>query len=194
MKPIIISGKIGSGKSTLCKLFEKKGYSIIYSDLVAKKLIQHSPEIQEKLIKYFSIDLLDNGVLSFDKLRDTLCSSRKNKEIIDSIVHPIFFKELRIILKKTSNKKIIIEIPLIETCKSLEIEYTLVFVKTNKKIRESRYLHKNRSSRDIFNKLNSFQKKTNSSIQIADYIITNNDSMNELVFKFNQLYGNLNNE
>ena len=94
MKPIIISGKIGSGKSTLCRLFQEKGYLIIYSDLIAKKLIEDSREIQDELIKCFDTDVVDNGVISLNKLRSILCMSRKNKGIIDSIVHPIFFKEL----------------------------------------------------------------------------------------------------
>ena len=194
MKLIIISGKIGSGKSTLCKLFDKKGYLIINSDLMAKELIQDSPKIQKKLIEYFDSDIFDNGVLSINKLRDVLCSSRKNKEVIDSIVHPVFFKQLNKILQKPINNKIVIEIPLIETCQSLDVEYTLVFVNTDKEIRESRYLLKEGSDKDIFNKLNSFQKNTSSSMKIADYNITNNDSMDELVSQFNQLYESLDHE
>ena len=194
MKPIIISGKIGSGKSTLCRLFQEKGYLIIYSDLIAKKLIADSREIQDKLIKYFDTDVVDNGAISLNKLRSILCMSRKNKEIIDSIVHPIFFKELHRILQISSNNKIVVEIPLIETCKSIEVEYTLVFVNTNKEVRESRYLINNEDDRDIFNQLDSYQTNSSASMKIADHIITNNDTMDELVLKFNQLYENLNYE
>tara|TARA_B100001778_G_scaffold51326_1_gene38508 strand:- start:2781 stop:3365 length:585 start_codon:yes stop_codon:yes gene_type:complete len=194
MKPIIISGKIGSGKSTLCRLFQEKGYLIIYSDLIAKKLIADSREIQDKLIKYFDTDVVDNGAISLNKLRSILCMSRKNKEIIDSIVHPIFFKELHRILQISSNNKIVVEIPLIETCKSIEVEYTLVFVNTNKEVRESRYLINNEDDRDIFNQLDSYQINSSASMKIADHIITNNDTMDELVLKFNQLYENLNYE
>jgi len=194
MKLIIISGKIGSGKSTLCRLFQEKGYLIIYSDLIAKKLIADSREIQDKLIKYFDTDVVDNGAISLNKLRSILCMSRKNKEIIDSIVHPIFFKELHRILQISSNNKIVVEIPLIETCKSIEVEYTLVFVNTNKEVRESRYLINNEDDRDIFNQLDSYQTNSSASMKIADHIITNNDTMDELVLKFNQLYENLNYE
>ncbi len=194
MKPIIISGKIGSGKSTLCRLFQEKGYLIIYSDLIAKKLIEDSREIQDELIKCFDTDVVDNGVISLNKLRSILCMSRKNKGIIDSIVHPIFFKELHRILQISSNNKIVVEIPLIETCKSIEVEYTLVFVNTNKKVRESRYLINNEDDIDIFNQLDSYQTNSSSSMKIADHIITNNDTMDELVLNFNQLYENLNYE
>jgi len=94
MKPIIISGKIGSGKSTVCKLFEKKSYKVINSDSIAKKLITQNPKIQKSLIEKFNGLILENNTLSLNKLRSLLCSSRENKEIIDSIVHPVFYKEL----------------------------------------------------------------------------------------------------
>ena len=39
MQLIIISGKIGAGKSTLSKCFQRKGYHYINSDMFAKELI-----------------------------------------------------------------------------------------------------------------------------------------------------------
>ena len=122
-----------------------------------------------------------------------MCASKRNKEIIDSIVHPSVFDELHKIINE-SNDKIIIEIPLIETCNSLKVEYTLVFVNTNREIRQSRYLLDKNSDEDIFNKLDNYQTNTTLSINIADHVITNNDSMDELIIEFNQLYENLKNE
>ena len=50
MTPIIISGKIGSGKSTVCKLFEDHGYMSISSDVMAKDLIRTNEVIKKSLI------------------------------------------------------------------------------------------------------------------------------------------------
>ena len=64
---------------------------------------------EQELIKHFEDDVLDNGNISTSKLRDILCASKRNKEIIDSIVHPSVFDELHKIINE-SNDKIIIEI------------------------------------------------------------------------------------
>ena len=168
MKPIIISGKIGSGKSTVCKLFEKKGYIIINSDSIAKRLITQNPKIQKSLIENFNGLILENNTLSLNKLRSLLCSSRENKEIIDSIVHPVFYDELNELVSNSTNHKTVIEIPLIETCSMLNMEYILVFVKTNRGIREKRYLLREDSDKNIFDKLNKYQ--TNTTISILSLI------------------------
>ena len=61
-------------------------------------------------------------------------------------------------------------------------------------IREKRYLLREDSDKNIFDKLDKYQINTSHSIKISDYIIDNNDNMDELVINFNQLYKYLKNE
>ncbi len=98
------------------------------------------------------------------------------------------------LVNNSTNHKTVIEIPLIETCSMLNMEYILVFVKTDREIREKRYLLREDSDKNIFDKLDKYQINTSHSIKISDYIINNNDNMDELVTNFNQLYKYLKNE
>ena len=194
MKPIIISGKIGAGKTSLCKLFEKKNYLIINADTIAKDLIRKDKRIQKELIETFGVNIIEEKLISFNKLRKILCSSKKNKDAIDGIVHPVFYDKIHKIISSSKDKKIIIEIPLIETCKLLKVDHILVFIKTDKEKRRSRYLVKNRSGNDIFEKLNKLQTNTDLSINISDHAISNDGNIDELIINFNELYRNINNE
>ena len=193
MKPIVISGKIGSGKSTICKLFEDHGYMSISSDMMAKDLIRTNEVIKKSLIELFGADIIHKDDISLKKLRSILCSSEENKRIIDAIVHPVFYRELNIVI--SSNKdKLVIEIPLIETCHHIDTDYTLVYIETDKDIRKHRFLEKKDTDENIFESLNELQKIKHSSSIDHKYTIFNNGSLNDLEDSFNKLYEELNNE
>ena len=193
MKPIVISGKIGSGKSTVCKLFEDHGYIVISSDMMAKKLIRTNETIKKKLIESFGADIIHKDDISLKKLRSILCSSEENKRMIDAIVHPVFYRELNIVI--SSNKdKLVIEIPLIETCHHIDTDYTLVYIETDKDIRKHRFLEKKDTDENIFESLNELQKIKDLSSIDHRYTIFNNGNIDDLEDSFNKLYEELDNE
>jgi dephospho-CoA kinase len=193
MKPIVISGKIGSGKSTICKLFEDHGYMSISSDMMAKDLIRTNEVIKKSLIESFGADIMHKDDISLKKLRSILCSSEENKRVIDAIVHPVFYRELNIVIS-SSNDKLVIEIPLIETCHHIDTDYTLIYVETDKDIRKHRFLEKKDTDENIFESLNELQKIKDLSSIDHKYTIFNNGNINDLEDSFNKLYEELDNE
>ena len=187
MQLIIISGKIGSGKSTLSRYFQKKGYHYINSDILAKNIIQNNKYIIDKLNKEFNI--LDNEeIISLKKLKIILLSSEENKDKINSIIHPSFYKALNLILEKSSNNKIVLELPLIETYGNIKYNLKIVTVKTKLKIRKQRYLVKPNSKAKDFIILNKYQKSSEYYEKYSDYVISNNDTIEILQTRFNKLY------
>jgi len=193
MKPIVISGKIGSGKSTVCKLFEDHSYITISSDLMAKDLIRSNKTIRESLIKSFGADITHKNEISSNKLRSILCSSKENKEIIDAIVHPVFYKELNKVIS-CNDDKLVIEIPLVETCHHIDTDYILVYIEADEYIRKHRFLEKKGSDVNVFNNLDKLQKTKYLSMIDQKYTIFNNGSLNDLRDSFNQVYEELDNE
>ena len=193
MKPIVISGKIGSGKSTVCKLFEDNGYITISSDLMAKDLIRSNKTIRESLIKSFGADIIYKNKISSNKLRSILCSSKENKEIIDAIVHPVFYKELNKVIS-CNNDKLAIEIPLVETCHQIDTDYILVYIEADEYIRKHRFLEKKEVDVNVFNNLDKLQKTKYLSTIDQKYTIFNNGSLNDLKDSFNKVYEELDNE
>ena len=193
MKPIVISGKIGSGKSTVCKLFEGHGYIGISSDTMAKDLIRTNKVIKKKLFESFGADIIHEDIISLKKLRFILCSSEENKRIIDAIVHPVFYRELNTVIS-SCNDKLLIEIPLIETCHHIDTDYTLVYVETDKDIRKQRYLERKGTDANVFESLDELQKIKDLSSIDDKYTIFNNGSSNDLESSFNKLHKELDNE
>ena len=82
MKRIAITGGIGSGKSYVCHLLEKRGISIYDSDAAAKRLMRTSVELRRQLAELIGPDLSKAAVARF------LLASEANALAIDDIVHP----------------------------------------------------------------------------------------------------------
>jgi dephospho-CoA kinase len=187
MQLIIISGKIGSGKSTLSKYFQKKGYHYINSDILAKDIIQNNKYIIDKLNKKFDI-LDDKKLVCLKKLKNILLASKENKDRINSIVHPFFYEELNLMLEKSSEKKIVLELPLIETSGNIKYNSKIITIKAKLEIRKKRYLSKSTSKSKDFTVLNKYQKSSEYYEKYSDYVISNNDTIEILQTRFNKLY------
>ncbi|MFW6157462.1 MAG: dephospho-CoA kinase, partial [Balneolaceae bacterium] len=83
-----VTGGIGSGKSTVCKTFQRLGAKWINADKLAKDLMTEDPELKAQIIKEFGTDAYRrNGLLN----RAFLAKEAFNKgrvEALNRLVHP----------------------------------------------------------------------------------------------------------
>lgn len=87
MKVIGVTGGIGSGKSTVCKIFETLGVPIFYSDNVSKSILFSKP-VQEEVIQLFGNDIMDDGTLSRQKLAELVFSNEDSLSQLTQLLHP----------------------------------------------------------------------------------------------------------
>lgn len=85
---IAVTGGIGSGKSYVCRLLEKRGCSIYDCDNAAKRIISSSVEIQSKLKNVVGENLYTGKTLNKAVLSQFLLASDANTKIINNIIHP----------------------------------------------------------------------------------------------------------
>ncbi|MFI3167909.1 MAG: dephospho-CoA kinase [Bacillota bacterium] len=85
---IAITGNIGSGKSTVMAMLEKRGYKTLSAD----KFTQNAYLVaQEKLIHAFGDGIIESGEISRKNLSQVAFSSEKNLQKLNQIMHPIIF-------------------------------------------------------------------------------------------------------
>lgn len=63
MMKVGITGGMGSGKSTVCRLFAQKGIAVYDSDAAAKRLMQEDGALRRQLAGRFGEGTFRNGVL-----------------------------------------------------------------------------------------------------------------------------------
>lgn len=90
MKIVGLSGGIGSGKSTIAKMFNILNIPVYNSDERAKYLMKSNNFIIESLKKEFGENVyLKNGEINKPFLSKMVFNNIKTREIINTIVHPI---------------------------------------------------------------------------------------------------------
>lgn len=89
-----ITGGIGSGKSTICRVFQLLGVPVFEADIEARKLMTTSSEIKTGLIDLFGNDIYtQNGALDRKKLAGIIFSDKLQLEKVNALVHPVVRSE-----------------------------------------------------------------------------------------------------
>lgn len=88
MKIVGLTGGIGSGKTTIAKMFEELGVPVYYADIEAKKLMQNSVSLRKKIIALFGEEAYSNNGLNRTYIAKIVFNDRKKLEQLNALVHP----------------------------------------------------------------------------------------------------------
>lgn len=100
-----ITGGIGSGKTTACKIFESLGVPVYYADDEAKKIMD-TVEVTKKIVDTFGKSILSNSnTIDRKKLGAIVFSDKQKLELLNSIIHPAVGKHYEDWTNQHSNDK-----------------------------------------------------------------------------------------
>ncbi len=88
MLRIGITGGLGSGKSTVARIFETLGIPVYYADDAAKKIMNENADLQKKIKENFGEQSYQNGILDRDHLSSVVFKDPGKLTLLNSIVHP----------------------------------------------------------------------------------------------------------
>ena len=114
MLKIGLTGGIGCGKTTVSNLFSALHVPIIDADDIAHDLVKPGSYALIEIIKVFGNDyLLPDGQLNRTKLRELIFTNTHAKQQLETIIHPLIFKEIKAKLQRLNHAYCIISIPLL---------------------------------------------------------------------------------
>lgn len=93
MLKIGITGGIGSGKSTVAKVFEVLGIPVYYADDAAKQLMNKDENLKEKITKQFGNQVYTDGKLNRTYLSEIVFNNPEKLALLNSLVHPATLKD-----------------------------------------------------------------------------------------------------
>lgn len=93
MLKIGITGGIGSGKSTVAKVFEVLGIPVYYADDAAKRLMNTDEELKVKIQLQFGNEVYTNKQLNRKRLAEIVFTSPEKLALLNALVHPATLKD-----------------------------------------------------------------------------------------------------
>jgi dephospho-CoA kinase len=176
-----LTGGIGSGKSTVAKLFEVLGVPVYNSDLRAKEMY-YKPEVKEQVIRLLGTNAYDeNGKLNAQHISSIIFRDSQILHKVNGIIHPAVDGDFREYVANHSDQKIVLKESalLFETGIYKKLD-KVILVTSPLELRIARVQSRdNISEAEVIKRINH-QLPDEEKIPISDFVIKN-DEMTGLI-------------
>ena len=164
---IAVTGKIGSGKSTVADILKDLGYYVFESDKEVDKLFNNN--ITKKKIKklFWKIKNLINKDGSINKtlLGDYVFSKKNELRKLENLIYPLLNKERKKFINSKQMEKILFfDIPLLFQKKLFSDYNFIIYLHVKEEIQRERVLRRKKMNKDKFEKILEAQ-----SFNLKDY-------------------------
>ena len=193
MKIIGLMGGVGSGKSTVADILEKKyGAHLIITDDIAKKLYEKGEESYQKIVSYFGTGILNkDGEINRKKLSEIVFADKDKLEKLNSFVHPLVMqcviKEIDEIKTTNEHRPKEKQVPyiVIETALLIEAGYrdlcdTVWYVAVEEEVRKQRLMNIRGYSEEKISAILKNQMSDKDFSDNCDKILYNNGELYDL--------------
>lgn len=195
MKWVGLTGGMGTGKSTVGRMIEDRGFWVLSADSLVHELLARDAAVQEQIIKAFGPELVEeDGKISRERLAKIVFTDPARLAELEQILHPEvrrLAQQRRQQAEAQGQRIAFYEVPLLFE-KRLEGDFDAVVVVTCSPAEQRLRLIEQRklSVTDIENRL-AQQIDVETKIRRADYVIENRGSLSDLARAVEQFLADL---
>lgn len=196
-KVIVITGSIGTGKSTAVNILKSFGFKVLDSDKIVHEGYNKGSELYNKVVKRFGKEILnDDESINRQKLGKIVFNDAESLKSLNEIVHAyVINKLMRGVEEPRDEEVIFLDIPLIHENLQIEKEYGLkydeiwliyVSLEIQKDRLRQRAIKENKNPDDVLNIINK-QIPIDEKVAMSDEVIDNEGTIEELEAKIKEL-------
>ena len=189
MFTVALTGGIASGKSAVAELFSQHHITIIDTDIIARNCVLPNTTAYQNIIKHFGKTILQaNGNINRALLKKIIFNDKSERLWLESLLHPLIQECVKVQVQQAKTAYCIIVIPLLAETHSADQYNRICVVDANEKIQEQRLLKRDNIDNQLAQAILKNQASRQQRLTIADDIITNNGSLDELKEQINKLH------
>lgn len=172
-KIVGLTGGIGSGKTTVAKMFENLGVPIYIADLEAK-VITNQPKTLKLIEKQFGSTVIENGKLNRTAVAQIVFNNPEKLKQLNSIIHPLVAEHFKEWINKNKDQIFVIKETaiLFETNSHLSCDFVItVSAPIDTRINRVQ-IRDNSPKEEIMKRINN-QWSDEQRIPLSDFVINN---------------------
>lgn len=175
MLRIGLTGGIGSGKSTVARIFSVLGIPVYDADSASKRLMNEDEVIKKAIIHSFGSESYSDGRLNRKCLSNQAFSDPKKAGLLNSIVHPATIKDAEEWMKQQDAPYLIKEAALIFESGSNQFLDKVIGVSSPVSLRIERTMKRSGSTAEQVKERINLQMDEDKKMALCDYIIVNDE-------------------
>jgi dephospho-CoA kinase len=178
MIKVLVTGAIGSGKTTFSRLLAGSDWLYVPADELVRELYAQNPQIVDQIAIAVDADVRDSGGSSLDtaKLASLIFQNQAKREVVEGIVHPEVQKLLNSKIAESSAPVLIYENAVVRTIEATLDFDVVIKVDSNSVVRMNRLVAKGMPADDAENRISV---QAAEELVIADAWLVLNDGSTE---------------
>ncbi len=175
MQKIGITGGIGSGKTTVAKVFEQLGIPVYHADYWAKEIMNTEPLVVERLKELFGNSIYDSAGKADRKRIAEIVFANKNKlNELNSVIHPAVWLHGENWMKQHEDKPYILkEAAILFESGGNKSTDKVIMVSAPREIRLQRVINRDNVTREEVEARMANQWTDEKKIALSDFVIVN---------------------
>jgi len=178
MKIIGLTGGIGSGKTTVLKMFKQLGCETYVADIEAKNLMHFNIKLKKQIKQLFGDEAYINGKLNTAYIAEIVFNNKEKLTALNALVHPVVREDFKKFSKKATSELIIYEAAILFESGSDNLCDFIITVATDINERIERITKRDGVTKEQVLERMQHQLSDEEKIKKADFVINNSDIFN----------------
>ncbi|MBK6953311.1 MAG: dephospho-CoA kinase [Crocinitomicaceae bacterium] len=172
-----ITGGIGTGKSTICRILGIMGYPVFYSDTAAKEILSSNSKVRNQIIELFGSQSYRGDKPDKEFLAQMVFNNTQNLEQLNQIVHPAVRKQFADWSQVQNSKFVFNEAAILFESGSYKNFSKTILVTSPTELRIERLLKRDQTSVEQIKARMANQWSDDQKIPLADFIVVNDEKV-----------------
>src|SRR5690625_3271895 len=178
-----LTGSIGTGKSTVSKMFLQLNFPVVDADKIAREVVEPGKDAYRKIVDSFGETILQqNSQIDRKLLGEIVFGDEHKRKQLNEIIHPAIREEMLAQQEsyiKNGEQCVVLDIPLLFESKLTQLVDKIIVVYVNSDIQLQRIMERDGCSKKTALQRVKAQIPVSEKVKLADAVINNNGSMEE---------------